>query len=594
MKQKKITRLNPKIIKIVAVLTIWISSFYYIELPTYSKVLKGIAFCILMSSSFIESIRNKARKKKNDSFLLFVLGIVMWLTNRLEESIILLLIFQIIECLKSFKTIKKNQTVLIKKKNKKEKIELFKIKKDMILILNKGDILPVDGCLQKERNKKQLSTKSVDKIFAGTIINEDHIEVKTLQNYQNSKWGNIQSKKQQIDNTTEKKKEDYKKYTRKTLIIIGFCFILIPNFITQQFEYFSIYLGTVILLFAIQTPLQDLLSNQKILFVHKLFSQNIGIKNEQSLKKLNHIKNIVFEKTGTLTLGEFRITAINTKNEKQFLEYLNYVEYYSNHLIARTIKEYKTVTIDRKKIKDFKEVPSRGVECKVGKHQVIAGNIYFIKEKGLKIKKEEVVGTVIYLVVDHTYLGNIILSDSIKSTMKSLTQELRKFGVKNFSILSGDNEQINKAISHELKIDDQYSNLTPIEKEFWFQHLKEQKKGKTMFIANKDTSENLINLADVSILLQTEEENNMASDFYFMNNQLEMLPNLFQFIKDFKRKRHQMISFFIGLRGIWILLAFMDSLPLWLPLIVEQLIVLIINFQINRKERDYDGYRNCK
>lgn len=589
MKQTKKEHPNPQLLKVVVAISCFACSFVFKEPANYSRSLKVTAFLVLMIPTWITGIK---KNHKNDQVEFFI-GIVLLCIDKFDEAIILLTVIELIKYIEESRSwknqmLKTNPTVLVEKKNQQEEISYEKIKKDMEFILTKGNKVPVDCILEEEtaifhEKQKKFSTKPGDKIIKGSILLSNRAKLKALESYKDRKESILEKEQQQMYQKLDENEKQQSKYMKTILFLLGIFFIFIPNLLTGEIQNFWIYLGVLGLTLMITETYLKEISILKRKMIQKLFQENIGIRNYKALKKLGKVKNVIFEKTDTLTLGEFRLTEINTQNEKKLLEALNYVEYHSNHSIASAIKKYKKIKVDHKKIKEFKETPGKGVECKVGKQKIIAGNLYFLKEKGIVPEKEWSVGTVIYVAVDKDYLGNVVLSDSIKCSIKKVTNTIKEQGISKTSVLSGDNERINKAICQELSIPDQYSNLTPEEKAFWLAHLKEQEKGYTMLIGNKTTTEKLLELADISLILNKTSEIENKGDLYITENHLEKLPSLFQIHKEYRRISIGAMTLYSLLTGITLVLVAGRTWQIWTLPIIEFIVSKIIDIRVQRK-----------
>lgn len=575
MKQKKAKQLNPFILKVVIAITFLLGAFLYRNIPVYALYLKIFAWIIVMVSPVIKSVKNFQNKKENNELLEIFIGIVMIFINRFTEAIIFLLVCEIRKFIED-KDANQTEMVTVKKKRTAVEIPLSSIKKDMVLCLEKGEVVPVDSILETKEaicelfySKKKFSTKTGDKIPAGSKILTEAVEIKTIEGYKESKWQKEQTKKKKVFKKLEVEAKNLEINKRIILILAGLFCIFIPNFITRKIQTKIIYLGILFLTLILMNSFQKTTRYLQRKMIEKLFLNHIQIQKYEDIKKIPNVKSIVFEKTKTLTLGEFRVTEVNSKDEKRLLEALNYVEYHVSSPIADAIKDYQTIAIEPKKIKDFKEYPSRGIECKVGKDKIVAGNLYYLKDLKIEVEKEMSVGTVIYVAIGKNYIGNVVLSDSIKCSIKGLTQELEREGIQTISVLSGDNERINKAICQELNIKDQYSNLTILEKEFWMKHLKEQKKGYMMMVGSTSTEDSLLALSDISVILEQDQLVDKNSSIYITENQLEKLPNLFKIVKKYKRTQHQLIALNIGLISVVSVVCYLEIVPIWMIIIID-------------------------
>lgn len=267
--------------------------------------------------------------------------------------------------------------------------------------------------------------------------------------------------------------------------------------------------------------------------IEKLLKERIIVKNKEKALLLPETKNYIFEKTKTLTVGEFRITEVETENEEELFYYLNYGEYFSKNRIKEAVRTYREIEVNPKKIKDYAETPNRGVTYKLEDKQVHIGNFYYLKENGIEVEKNLSTGTIIYVAVDKNMIGSIVISDGIKYSTKEIISYLLKRNSKHLAVISSDNERIVTAISRELKIKDHYSNLTLDEKKFWIRHIIEENPGITAFIGSEDTKKEVMDEADISIcLIPSISKIKNKADIYLLNNDFTKLVRAFEIIEE--------------------------------------------------------------
>lgn len=185
------------------------------------------------------------------------------------------------------------------------------------------------------------------------------------------------------------------------------------------------------------------------------------IKNAEALEKLEKVQTIVVDKTGTLTMGKPRvseITPIAPWTENSLLALTAAVEQNSEHPLASAIiQEAKQRSLPLPKATDFFSLTGKGIGAHVDGHQVLIGNLAF-----LKIDKTEAPSH-IYIAIDNQLAGSITVEDLIKETSKQAIEELHALG-KKIVMLSGDNEETAMKVGKELAIDEIHGNISPIDK----------------------------------------------------------------------------------------------------------------------------------
>ena len=190
------------------------------------------------------------------------------------------------------------------------------------------------------------------------------------------------------------------------------------------------------------------------------------VKGSNYLEALSRVDTVVFDKTGTLTKGVFQVTGIyhNTVDPEKIIEYAAMAESSSSHPIAKGLQNAYGKKIDRSRIGDIQEVSGGGVIATVDGKKVAAGNARLMEKLRISCPKAEKAGTIVHVAVDGAYWGQILISDVEKPNARAAIQSLKKAGVKNIVMLTGDSEAAASQTAKELGISDYYSQLLPGDK----------------------------------------------------------------------------------------------------------------------------------
>lgn len=232
--------------------------------------------------------------------------------------------------------------------------------------------------------------------------------------------------------------------------------------------------------------------------------EGILIKGSNYLETLSKVKTVVFDKTGTLTEGVFEVIGIHHSimEDKKLLEYAALAESSSSHPISLSLQKAYGFELDRKRVSDIKEISGQGVRAKVDGIEVACGNEKLMASLGLKVNPCSHVGTVIHMAVDGKYAGHILISDVIKVNSAKAVKSLKKAGVRNTVMLTGDIENVARAVASELKIDKVYSGLLPGDKVAKVEELlDENKEGSLAFVGDGINDAPVLSRADVGIAM---------------------------------------------------------------------------------------------
>ncbi len=212
-----------------------------------------------------------------------------------------------------------------------------------------------------------------------------------------------------------------------------------------------------------------------------LAKNGILIRNRKAFEEIRDVNAVVFDKTGTLTTGQFGVTdVISYISEDDLLNITASVEQNSEHILAKAIVEHAKMKIKKfPEATDFKAIPGKGAEAKVGASRVYIGSPSLLKELNLEASDEKLVElqgrgkTVVFCVVDGKLAGAFALADKIREESRVAVQDLKSKGVKVF-MLTGDAEGVASGVSKELGIDDYFAQVLPDQKAGKINALKDQ------------------------------------------------------------------------------------------------------------------------
>ena len=248
----------------------------------------------------------------------------------------------------------------------------------------------------------------------------------------------------------------------------------------------------------------------------------ILIKNAEALEKLEKVKTIVVDKTGTLTEGKPKLTQVISNEhgkENEILRLAAALEQNSEHPLAASIVQgAKERSISLPKVENFQSITGEGVIGKVENYEVLVGKSNFLQERKIKgvaplqqqaLELQKQAQTVMFVAIDGHAVGLITVSDPIKSSTPDAIQQLHRLGQK-IVMLSGDNEQTAQSVAKKLEIDEVHAGVAPDYKQEFVQ----KAKGKDGFVAMAGDGINdapALAAADVGIAMGTGTDVAMES-----------------------------------------------------------------------------------
>lgn len=201
--------------------------------------------------------------------------------------------------------------------------------------------------------------------------------------------------------------------------------------------------------------------------------KGILVKGGNYLEAVAKLNAIVFDKTGTLTKGEFTVTRIMpaSGSEEALLELAALGEGYSNHPIAQSIRKAYGKELRMDRVSHVEELAGYGIQATIDQTEVLLGNEKLMQRQNIPFHPLETMGTVVYLARGGSYLGAVVISDVIKEGAKEAITELKRVGVQQCIMLTGDRQAAANAVAAELGMDQVYAELLPGDKVEKVEHL---------------------------------------------------------------------------------------------------------------------------
>lgn len=199
--------------------------------------------------------------------------------------------------------------------------------------------------------------------------------------------------------------------------------------------------------------------------------RGIIVKSGTALERLANIKTFAFDKTGTLTHGQLEVSNIKTSKpftNDEVLTLAASLEQNSNHLVANAIvKSARTKKLKLTKIKNVEEVPGMGLIGTFGKYRLVVGRRELVEKEGMKVPKLLATPpekTSVYVAVESEVAGVITFDDRLRAGSQSTLEQLRHMGVKNFLMVTGDNQKVADKIAKQLGINEVVAGALPADK----------------------------------------------------------------------------------------------------------------------------------
>ena len=302
--------------------------------------------------------------------------------------------------------------------------------------------------------------------------------------------------------------------------------------------------------------------------------QGVLVKGSNYLEALSEVKTVVFDKTGTLTKGIFAVSAIHTDklNEQQLLHLAAHVERYSTHPIAESLRNAFGHEADGCSVESVEEIAGYGVRAQVNGKTVCVGNAKMMESIGANWHECDAVGTMIHVAVDGEYAGHIVISDVVKENAAAAIHALKKAGIKQTVMLTGDSARIADRVAASLQLDTVYSQLLPQDKVAKVEELLQQPAtGKLAFVGDGINDAPVLSRADVGIAMGAMGSDAAieAADIVLMDDDPLKISVARRIARKTLRIVKQNIYFSIGIKVLVLLLGALGFANMWAAIFAD-------------------------
>lgn len=594
-KQKK------TLIRIIVSFVIFVPLFVLEHLGVFDKlpnewILGGIylvPYIIIGYDIIIKAARNISHGQVFDeNFLMMIATFGAFGVKEFEEAVAVMLFYQVGELFQGYAVGKSRQSISemmdicpeyanIEENGELKQVDPDDVEIGSIIVIKPGEKVPLDGVIIEGNSMLDTaaltgesvprSAKAGDEIVSGCVNGSGTLKVKTTKAFEDSTVAkilelveNASSKKARVENFITR----FAKYYTPVVTIAAVIIAIIPSIITGNW---GDWITRACIFLVISCPCALVISVPLGFFSGIGSASRIGVlvKGSNFLEAVAEVTTIVMDKTGTLTKGEFKVSEIVPSgiSEERLLEIAAYGESFSTHPIAASIKEVYDNKIDTDRIKDVKEISGHGVELLFDGKEALVGNGKLLKPHNISYEEHKSGGTVVYVAYDNTFVGAIVISDTIKDGAKEAVADMKKVGVKNVVMLTGDRQKAAEEVAKELGIDTVYSELLPSDKVQKVEELLASKTGKekVAFVGDGINDAPVLTRADVGIAMGSMGSDAAieAADIVLMDDDVRKIASTVKIARKTLGVVKQNIVFALGVKFIVLILGALGVANMW-------------------------------
>lgn len=448
-----------------------------------------------------------------------------------------------------------------------------------IIVVRPGEKIPIDGVITEgsgSLDTAALTGESVprdvspgDRVISGCICQNGVLKIKTECEYSQSTVAKILELTENASWNKSKSEDFITKFARYYTPAVCFAALALA-FLPPLFSLlltgtgdFAKWIYRALTFLVISCPCALVISVPLTFFasIGGASRQGILFKGSNYIEALASANIAVFDKTGTLTEGILRVHKIEPfgVSKSVLLETAALCECNSTHPVAKALLCEEGNKLDRSRVSDIKEIAGKGVTAVIDGKPAAVGNRLLMESLSLKVPETESEGTVVHVALDGNYIGYIALADLPKKDAARDLHELKKAGISQSVMLTGDNEITARSLAYELGIDSVFSELLPEDKVIKVEELlKGKKKGTTLFYVGDGINDApVLARADVGIAMGAlgTDAAIEAADVVLMDDSLQSLVTAVSLSKKCRTIVTQNISFTLLIKFSCLLLG---------------------------------------
>ena len=561
-----------------------------IKISPVNMILIVIAYIILIYKTLLTALKQLKNKKINENFLVSISAIGAFLLGKHHEGLMVIFLYELGKMLEAKAVARsrnsvselmniKEETSNLKVNNKIKKVPTTEVSIGDIIVVKEGERVPLDGIVIKGKSlvdtsfltgeSVPVSVRQGSVLLSGSINKGDILEIKVTSLYKDSTVSKIL---ELVENATERKTKTEtivskysSKYTLAVIIIallVSFVLPLVSSLSLSE----CIYKGLTILVISCPCAIAISVPLSYFSGIGRASKEGILVKGSNHLDSIKDISDIAFDKTGTITTGEFCISKINIYdkkyNEDEIMRIFASGEALSNHPIAKSILKKYEGEVDFSCVKNFKEVSGSGISFTYRKDSVKIGSAKFCKSKD--------VNNNIYLSINDKVVASLVIEDEIKNSTIETISKLKELGI-NVYMFTGDSKDKAISLASKVGIDNVNYEMLPEDKYNSLEHIIKNKRGVVAFVGDGINDAPVVKLADLGISMGLNGSDSAieASDIVIMNDDISKILNAIKISKKTSRIIKENLIFALGIKISVLILAILGLTSMFVAVFAD-------------------------
>ena len=580
-------------------LAVYMVPYLVISYDILKKAFKGIIKGQVFDENFLMAVASVG-----------AVAIAVYENGSYNEAVAVMLFYQIGELFQSYAVGKSRRSISelmdirpdyanIEVDGKIEQVDPDEVEVGSIIVVSAGEKIPIDGVIVEGSTTLDTaaltgesvprSVKESDEVISGCINLTGTVRIRTTKPFGESTVSKILDLVENSSSKKSKSEQFISKFARiYTPAVCGGALALailppVVSLIIGKDAMWLTWIYRALTFLVISCPCALVISIPLSFFagIGGASKEGVLVKGSNYLETLSKTKIVVFDKTGTMTKGNFEVTEIAPVGveNNELLRLAAYAESYSSHPISKSIKSAYGEEIDNAKISDVNEISGNGVLAVADGKKVAVGNSKLMDKLGVEYTACSKVGTVVYVAVDGKYCGYILISDALKPTSVAAVKAMKNCGVRKTVMLTGDSKKVADAVAKELGADEVYSELLPADKVSQVERLLADKgeKEKLAFVGDGINDAPVLSRADIGIAMGAlgSDAAIEAADIVLMDDDPMKISKAIKISSKCLRIVNENIYFALGVKALCLILGAVGIANMWVAIFADVGVMVI-------------------
>lgn len=584
----------------------------FLPLPYYvSLAVLMAAYLIAGYDTLLTALRNiRSGQIFDENFLMAIATIGALCLQDYKEAVFVMLFYLVGTIFEDYAVNKSRDSISslldirpdyanLLKDGTEEKVDPYDVAVGDMIIIKPGERVPLDGTVMDGNSTLDTSAltgesvpqyiESGDSISSGCINLTGVLKVQVSSEFDDSTVAKILD---MVENAGSKKAKVEKFITRfaryytPVVVIAAVVLALVPPLFIAGHP-FGEWISRALIFLVISCPCALVISVPLAFFggIGGASSCGILVKGSNYLETLANVDTIIFDKTGTLTTGTFQVTEVRTAGApgENLLELAAHAECYSNHPLSVSIREHYGKEIDSSRVSNVEELAGKGVSAVIGGQKIYAGNARLMEQLGHSNIFSDESSTLVHIADESSYLGAVLLSDTVKEDSAAAISSLKSAGVKRTVMLTGDRRATAEKAADLIGLDQFYAELLPADKVAMAEKLIDEKSssGSVVFVGDGINDAPVLARSDVGVAMGGlgSEAAIEASDIVIMDDKPSKLAAIIRIARKTVGIAKQNVIFALAIKFIVLIMGALGIANMWLAVFADVgvAVICIIN-----------------